>query len=140
MEHARLLFPTRKRSTRKLLPCGTESVMSQLYCQEEFLRDAQRVSLGALVAPACLFLKTTHSKTKYDALSSYLPFFHCSARHLTAKSVCTTKKRHTRGFRPYLFPCVRVFVRVCVRVCVCVWMCVCVCVCECVCVCIRAHV
>jgi len=57
MEHARLLFPTRKRSTRKLLPCGIESVMSQLYCKEAFLRDAQSVSLGALVAPACPFSK-----------------------------------------------------------------------------------
>ena len=122
MEYARLLVPTTNIPPRKLRPCGIESVMSQLYCKEEFLRDEQRVSLGALVAPACLFLKTTHSNTKHDALFSYLPFFHCSARHLTAKSVCTTQKRHTRGFRPYLFPCVRV----CVRMCVCVCVCVCV--------------
>ena len=126
MEHARLLLPTRNSSTRKLLHCGIEVVMSQAYGKEALLRDPQSVSLGSLVAPACHFLTTTHSKTKHDALFSYLPFYHCSARHLTAKSVCTTKKRHTRGFRPYLFPCVRLCAHVCVYVCVC--MCVCVCV------------
>ena len=57
MEHTLFLLSNRNSSTRKLFSCGIEDVLLQMHYKEALLRDTQseKVALGALVAPACLF-------------------------------------------------------------------------------------
>ena len=54
MKHTCVFLPTRNSSTRKLLPCGIEVVMSHVHCQEALLKYAQSVSLRTLTASSFL--------------------------------------------------------------------------------------
>jgi len=78
MEHTRFLLSTRNSSTRKLFSCGLKDVVLQMHYKEALLRDAQseKVGLGALVAPACLFHPWARGCKARDA-QSVLSQMHC---------------------------------------------------------------
>jgi len=78
MEHTRFLLSTRNSSTRKPFSCGIEDVLLQIHYIEVLLRDAQseKVALGALVAPACLFHPWARGCKARDA-QSVLSQLHC---------------------------------------------------------------
>ena len=131
MQHARLLLPTRNCSTRKLLPCGIESVMSQLYCTEETPQKCTK-SVSRSSRRACLSFSQNNSFPLIPR-QNMTPCFHICLSFIVAhatwlQSLCEPHKKDTQKDSALAYSRV--------RVCVCVWTCVCVCVCVCVGVCV----